>query len=351
MAKKKGRRVEPAKYAPGKEAEVQSIAMPAAFLNIRIHDLKTTPSLSGLCVGYEKEAWRTPQLVDHMMEWMPEFALKYSELDGITAATSVPLLRQAAKTVYKSEKFKNRGEFGELLLHIAVRQVFRSLPAISKLYYKSARNDTVKGFDAVHVVGPVEDLELWLGEAKLYDNIARAIRDVAEELKKHTDSDYLRDEFMLIKGKIDPKLPHAAALKVLLDHNRSLDAVFKRVAIPVLLTYDSDCVAAHKECGAAYEKMFAEEIEKNYKTFAASALPKEVRIHLFLLPLKSKKELIAALDAKLKTWQNLPSAGSGSAARPTSASTISSCASWTRRPRPRPPPASGRLRGRSPRRP
>lgn len=278
---------------------------PPEFLKVKTHNLRWTPSLSGLCVGYENGAWRSAQLADHMMEWLPEFALKYSELDLLDSGTSVSLLRQASQNVYQSAKFKNRGEFGELLLHIAVRQTFSSIPAISKIFYKTATNDTAKGFDAVHVVGPPEDMELWLGEAKFYDDINRAIRDVAAELQKHTKIDYLRTEFMLIKGKIDGALPHAPALKELLDHRKSLDEVFKRLVVPVLLTYDSTCVARHTECCEAYEAAFKAEMDKHYETFVKTSLPKTVRIHLFLMPLKSKTELVTALDRKLKAWQTI----------------------------------------------
>ena len=112
------------------------------------------PSVTGLCVGYERSEWRASQFADHIIEWLPEFALNHSELVDIKSGNSIRAIRRAALRVYQSEKFKQRGEFGELFLHAAIRQVFGSVPAISKIYYKSAINDTVKGFDAVHVVGP-----------------------------------------------------------------------------------------------------------------------------------------------------------------------------------------------------
>lgn len=139
---------------------------PGKFLEVRGHWLKKAPGCSGLCVGYERGKWRAEQLADHAMEWLPEFALTAEECENIRHANAIDFIRRAAHNVYTSKKFEKRGEFGELFLHIAIRQVFDSLPAISKIYYKSANNDPVKGFDAVHVVGEVRDLELWIGEAK-----------------------------------------------------------------------------------------------------------------------------------------------------------------------------------------
>ena len=282
-----------------------SFPRPDPFLTVRVHNVDLEPSVSGLCAGYERGEWRAKQLADHVMDWLPEFALTASECETLGHQNATKLMRSAAKRVYDSEKFKNRGEFGEILLHAAIRQVFDSLPAVSKIFYKSANNDTVKGFDAVHVVGPPDDLELWLGEAKFYDDCARAITDVVAELNKHLETNYLRDEFALIVNKIDPKWPHAAVLQKLLQPEVSLDEVFTRVCIPILLTYDSPCIAAHRSCDTVFAKAFEQEITKHYTNFSGRQLPPEIRIHLFLLPLLEKKALTEVLDGKLKLWQQL----------------------------------------------
>ena len=278
---------------------------PAPFMELRVHDLTVRPSVTGLCVGYELGQWRGAQFAEHLMEWLPEFALTYSEMQGINPGNMVALMREAARKLYASAKFANRGEFGELFLHAAIRQVFGSLPAISKIYYKSARNETVKGFDAVHVVDGADGLQLWLGEAKFYSDIGSAIRDVVEELRVHTQRDYLRDEFLLIAGKIDDEWPHADDLKALLSPNTSLDQVFETVCIPALLTYDSACVAKHRKATEEYAREFREEIMRHHEAFRKKGLPGNVIVHLFLLPLEEKARLIAELDRKLRGWPNL----------------------------------------------
>lgn len=285
------------------------MSRPKPFLTVRTHDAGIMPTLCGLCAGYERGEWRDQQLAEHLVEWLPEFSLTATELKNLTSGNMVALVRRAAQVVYQSAKFKNRGEFGELLLHAAVRQVHNSIPAISKIYYKSAVNDTVKGFDAVHVVHASGELELWLGEAKFYSDIDRAITDVTKELNYHLDTDYLRNEFLLISGKIDDASPHAPTLRKLVEPNTSLDEIFKRVCIPVLLTYDSDCVGAYTKCDTPYATAFESEMRRNHKAFidklAGKAIPNEIRIHLFFVPLKSKKELVAKLDAQLKAWQKI----------------------------------------------
>lgn len=282
-----------------------SFPKPDPFLIVRVHDLSVEPSVTGLCVGYERKVWRTTGLANHVMDWLPEFSLTATECDTLGHQNATKMMRSAAKRVYDSKKFKNRGEFGEVILHAAIRQVFDSLPAVSKIYYKSSNNDTVKGFDAVHIVGPPEDLELWLGEVKFYSSIANAIHDVIPELKAHLESDFLRNEFALIINKIDPKWPHSNILKKLLQPEISLDQIFKRVCIPVLLTYDSPCIADHTACNQSYTTAFEAEIRKNLQSFILGNFTEEVRIHIFLLPLLSKTALVTALDEKLKAWQQI----------------------------------------------
>ena len=276
---------------------------PDPFLEVRVHDVATAPGLTGLCVGYECGEWRAERLSQHILEWLPEFALSRSEYESIRGYNALPLIRKAARQLYTSDKYAKRGEFGELLLHIAIRQVFGSMPAVSKIFYKSAANETVKGFDAVHVVAINGGLELWLGEVKFYQNLNGAIRDVVAELREHTRRNYLRDEFLLIANKLDPNWKHSAEIRALMNQNKSLDEVFNAVCIPVMLTYDSDAVGTHDKCDASYLAAFEKEVRLAHKDFAGRDLPDQVRIHLFLMPLKAKKALVKAMHERMKVWR------------------------------------------------
>lgn len=86
---------------------------PLSFLKVRVHDIAAKPSITGLCVGYERDAWRASQFARHIIEWLPEFALKHAELNDMNSGNAVQMIRDAAKRVYQSRKFENRGEFGE----------------------------------------------------------------------------------------------------------------------------------------------------------------------------------------------------------------------------------------------
>lgn len=282
------------------------LPQPAPFWDIRVHDPNPDKGVSGLCVGYEQGQWRYLAFAAYIMEWLPEFCLNSKERDELSHESAVRSLRKAANLVYQTDKYAKRGEFGELFLHAAIRCVFDSLPAISKLYYESSMNNTVKGFDCVHVVGPLDNLELWLGEVKFYKSVFDAIRDVIAEIDEHLEANFLRKEFILIGNKLDERDSYTAAVQRLISERTSLDTIFERVCIPVLLTYESSAVEQHIAATNDYIREFCGEIAQHFAKFREKAenLP-PVRIHLFLLPIEDKENLIAALHAKLKAWQEI----------------------------------------------
>jgi hypothetical protein len=278
---------------------------PASFLEVRVHDVSDSSALRGLCCGFESEVFRNEQLAKWMFNYLPDFALRFSEVDTHGPGLWVERLRAAAHNVYATDDFGSRGEFGELLLHAVCRDLYDAEPAVSKLYYKDGPNETVKGFDCVHaVLGEDGALELLLGEVKFYTSIQGAMTDVAKELRDHFEhDDYLKAEFVAITRKLDEKWPHSAALAKLLHENTSLDQILERVRVPVLLTYESSVVAAHTRATEQYVAAFVAEVRKLRGQFWNRALPARVVIDLILVPLHEKTDLVAALTRHLEAWK------------------------------------------------
>lgn len=277
---------------------------PAPLLEIRVDLLDPPVPLSAACAGYEQGRWRCRELSRHVLQWLPEFALKYSEWQDLSSADAVLKVAEAAQAVYQSEKYLKRGEFGEILLHILLRQHVGTTPAISKIFFKDHRNDTVKGFDAVHVLKE-EALELWLGEVKFYNDVRRAVRDVIVELREHTQTNYLRSEFVAITNKLDDKWPLAEDLRQMLPRTRSLDDIFSEICIPVLLTYDSPTVQSHSRISDEYEAAFRGEVCEHWEYFREVLPDLPLRVHLFLLPLKEKARLVEEMHEALQHAQEL----------------------------------------------
>ena len=281
------------------------IPTPAPFLEFRVERVEPPPTVIGACVGYELQAWRCTGLAKHLLQWLPEFALSYSECIGMDAGSAVRRIGEAAASIYSSDKYKRRGEFGEVLLHAILRQRYKSIPLISKIYFKDSPNDTAKGFDAVHVVEGANGLELWLGEAKFYGDIVKAMAEAVSSLEDHFRANFLKTEFVAIRRKIDPRQPVPDGVMQLFEPNVSLDTVIKSIHVPVLLTYNSATVAAHQEVSTEYVQAFEREILAHGDTFAGKSLPQHVVVHLILVPLLEKEALVAEMHRCLKAAQEL----------------------------------------------
>jgi hypothetical protein len=291
--------------APIRQAPSGAQGNMVAFFKVHCRELPLQPRLHGVCAGYESGKWRAEQLSRYLMEWLPEFSLSYSERQSINDTNSVAQLRKAAKVVYDTDKYDRRGEFGELILHALMRETIKTDTAISKIFFKDSVNNTVKGFDAVHVLPTPEGLELWLGEVKFYTDYMAAVNEVVAELQAHVDADYLKNEFVLITNKLDPKWPGTPALEDLLHRNRSLDEVVSAIVVPVLLTYDSSTTQSFTAASATYKAALEAELVANHARFLKKNKVTSIRIELFLFPMASKKELLDQLHRRLIAAQDI----------------------------------------------
>ena len=76
--------------------------MGAPFFNIIVHKEDGNRELDGLCAGFESKTWRKEQLVNHLADYIPEFALTFSELQTIDSKDIRRMLRNAARNIYQS---------------------------------------------------------------------------------------------------------------------------------------------------------------------------------------------------------------------------------------------------------
>ena len=282
--------------------------MESKFFKIIVHDEDSMPTLLGICAGFASGEWRGQRLAENLFRCIPEFCLTYSEIHEVDSSEWMDKMKKAVSMIYSSPKYKNRGEFGELLLHYILKDLYKTVPAISKMYFKDGPNETVKGFDAVHVIVNSEgNLDLWLGEVKFYNNASKAISDVIPEIKEHFAQDYLLTEFIAITNKLDKESPFYDKLSKLISPDTSLDDIFERICVPVLITFNSKVIDKYTKYTTTYKEEMKAEMEKHFKQFESQfkKLGIDIEVHLFLLPLKTKETFVQILNNKLIQWQQL----------------------------------------------
>lgn len=280
--------------------------MPRPFNSDKvIREQISEATLKAYHVGFDQNRFRLTPLVDVIRQVIPEFALGYYEGRSVPLTEMVERLKEAASTVYTTEKYKNRGEFGELILHLLLRDFHGTIPLISKIYFKDSDNVTVHGFDGVQVTVEGDDRKLWLGESKLYSNGMAGIKDLVKDLKKHIENDYLRKEFLLLSRKLPENMPDIEYWRDLMDKHQTLDKIYSNIVIPMVCTYSSSLFAKHNEETKKYIEEFTMECLALKEEFDNKKITTNVEVILLLLPVPNKDDLNKELDLRLKAMQGI----------------------------------------------
>lgn len=290
-------------------------SLPTSLLEWHV-DLPANPDLpvTTVGVGYELRQWRADALADHVMDWVPDFALRPDERT-LDAGRVSEKLRRAYRATFGTARSHAPAE---ILLHAICREFYGSSTLVHKIVFKTADKDTYKGFDGNHCIhSPEGGLELWFGEAKFYSDLRSALRAVDHDLQTHLTADYLKGEFAIVGSKLDPTHPHYQEMLDLLRPNQTIEQIFTRLVVPVFVTYDSGATDEHDTVCPEYLEAIRDEALDAAKYLrsridAARAqlrvagdphadLP-PVQVRLFLLPMADKAKLEDEIERRVAAW-------------------------------------------------
>ncbi|WP_227243088.1 HamA C-terminal domain-containing protein [Paraburkholderia caribensis] len=271
-----------------------------ARLLLQLHSEASPWQHDSYCAGFEISQWRCSALADHIIEWLPDYALKEDELN-VNHGNIYVRLKEAAARVYSTKAYDKRGELGEITLHAICRDYFKTIPLAPRVFYKTASNDVVKSFDMAHV-RYVDDstFEIWLGESKFYKSGVSAISAAIKSVKEHIDAGFLKREKFILGPQVSQSLPHADKIRKLLASQTSIDALFQNAVFPVCIACDSDAVKMHKDHTAEYIECVYGELTELREKLEQSGLPNKIKMHLIYVPLESKERIAKAFDRRLK---------------------------------------------------
>ena len=254
---------------------------------------------SGVFCDYETGDWNYRQFISWINSHLMSFALSPREIADLNDSNAPDKLERAASNVYgRKNKIERRGEIGELILHGLVRDVFDTKPLISKLYFKTAPGETVKGADCVHVIEVAGEIDsLWLGEAKFYKNGSKGVTAAVDSVKDMLTRFKDKQEFVTIRHHLDNSDPIAKKAELLLSDATSLDKIKAKITVPILVTYESAVTQKHTVDSEQFRLELAEEIEPFITQYLSETSSiQEVELHIFFMPLKNKKALVGLFD-------------------------------------------------------
>jgi len=249
---------------------------------------------------------------------IPEYALGYTGTHP-----SVAEIREGMKAIFKAQKkgedqtallnrLYRKGFFGEIMMHYLLKNLFGTIPLISKVHFKDSRNHEAYGFDAVHV----DNDSMYLGEVKFYgldkDNKTRekkAVEDLIDDIKKHFTKDYLDDQFTIINKNLTGTA-HPEREKWLAEISKlsKLSEKFKKIRVPLLCAYEGDFVSESQRIEDEFETTFESkmrELKKHYDDKNTYPNKDRLEVVLILFPMESKQKVVEGIFQKLVAYQTL----------------------------------------------
>lgn len=276
--------------------------------------------------------WR--HFINLLQNVLPEFAFGFHEGINIPITRATEMIADAAQAIYKIDefvkskeiyvdksgfiddddipsKYLKRGEFGELILHLLLRDYHNTIPLLSKIYFKDAYGVPVHGFDAVHI--QPETKTLWLGESKLYVDGKKGVEALIEDIKHHFTHDFIDQEFTIISKKIklfnESEVPEKQYWLNLMDKNKSLKSIFSSINIPLICTYSSNLFKEYSdEKDTEFLQHFESEVRNLQNHFNLNNNHKnkaQLNIILLLFPVQCKNTLVKRMHKKLFKLQGI----------------------------------------------
>jgi len=275
--------------------------LPTKLLH-RIVDISGSSPAIALCPGFESGDWRHKQLAAHLFDCLPDVALRPQERETL-AHEPHKLLAKSCRRLFDTEDPSARGEIGEIVLHAACRQEFGTAPFVARLFYKMRTNDSVTSVDVVHVLYNEEEeqLELWLGEAKLYENAQQARYKAFESIKPLWDPEFLAEMKALIGPKIEAGSPYEEELAWLFEDETSLDDIVSRLVIPICIAADFDPTKTATSRTDDYIESVKKEL-KAAKKYLEEKIPTEISFVVIFVPMDCKEKLETAINKKVQAF-------------------------------------------------
>jgi hypothetical protein len=267
---------------------------------------------------------------DEVFDEIPNFALGDEKAREISKDSPRKATRHGMKLLYEvkeikeanaeylssnpssEDKYLKRGEFGELILYYLLKKKLGKPQLISKIYFKDSYNAVVHGFDAVHY--DKESNELWIGESKFYKDKNSALRELADDLDKHFNLDFFKQEFTIISDRFKDLGIQNDEIKDLIDPDTKFISKLVNINVCFFALFDDKILQSfsyEQETDKTSQdfldklKISVEKTRQNFDSKTEKFPYKEsLKIHLFLFPVQSKYELVRRMHEKLKKEQS-----------------------------------------------
>lgn len=235
---------------------------------------------------------------------------EFQLLDGDHQKMFVKAFNTKFKYNHSSSELAKRrlGIYGESLLYAVLHQLYNANTLVSRGYfYDIQKKSEVTGYDSFQLLQRGDEIELWFGETKFYEDGIAAIDKVFSNIEKAISDDYLvNTNFTTILQKKGNIIDKESKLFKILDKwdkciIESLEDELRdnqiKLVYPVLVTFN--------KVGDDYNETIRsaiKHINDNYSHLKFDKISIEYSIFFILMPIedvkKSKETIIEWIDKK-----------------------------------------------------
>jgi hypothetical protein len=264
-----------------------------------IDDADISRVLYAYDVEYDDSIWRRDELIDHLLDWLPEMTLSPTALAKFDNLSARRLPKAALNEMDRRGSTDIPQVVAALMLHAILRHHFEAEPIACRIFVRC--RDGMRSTSA-HIVHSSEGEEIWLGRSKLVtaSNHHTMVDQILEELRTGLTREVLKEEREIIIGLREPHHLRVDNLGSVLNAMGKTSDLLRVLRLPILIAYDSATLSP----GFApdYISSLREEVEHEYeriKTRFGREL-EHAQIVLFLIPVDCADTLAIEFEKQLR---------------------------------------------------
>lgn len=268
---------------------------------------------------FEDESWRYSKFQSFIWDNIAETSLSQKEREKLVSKSHSELVAAAKNLrLTDADEVGSGSELAEIVLYGIMKHYYNALPVVPKIFYKQNAQDNAKGADSVHIVIEKDnDFSLWFGEAKFYNSIEDArLNTIIDSINNSLQTEKLKKENSIITNvsDIDSLVDNhelCKKIKDALSPQESIDSIKPKIHIPILLLHEcsitqgANCMSdEYKESIVNYHKDRANSyFKKQIEHLGAIFRYGEIKFHLILFPVPSKKNIVDKFISNVKFYK------------------------------------------------
>lgn len=272
---------------------------------------------------FEEGKWRYSKFQKFVWDNIVDTALSYRERQALANKPQSSLI-EAAKKLRLIDLDKDQlgqgSELAEIVLYGIMKNHYKALPVVPKIFYKQNSQDHAKGADSVHIVIESDkDFSLWFGEAKFYNSIDDdRLHTIIKSIETSLQLDKLQKENSIITNLSDlgdffqNEVPLLNEIKKMLSPESSIDLIKRKLHIPILLLHECAITARSTEMSKALKDELLKFHKERANVFFVKQIQKlknkihkyeEIHFHIILFPVPTKQAIVDKFVENVKHYK------------------------------------------------